>query len=269
MLFSKNKPFSIIWVLLLVALGSSIATLQFFRLRAFESSAATNLPEQMGQESQALSLRLQMAQQVPSFGFDNLIADWYFLGFLQYFGDQEIRQETGYQVSPDFFRIILDRDPRFFLAYVFLSGSTTLYAAQPEVTVDLIEQGLAHLTPATPAEAPYIWRYKGVDELLFLNRPEQAVQSYNMAADWAEVSPYGYIQAMAESSRETAAFIAENPDTTRTLIMGWSQILGQAVDEYTFNLAVDQIEALGGSVVRTESGGVSVQIPENLDQQTP
>ena len=61
-----------------------------------------------------------------------------------------------------------------------------------------------------------------------------------MAADWAEVSPYGYIQAMAESSRETAAFIAENPDTTRTLIMGWSQILGQAVDEYTFNLAVDQ-----------------------------
>ena len=73
----------------------------------------------MGQESQALSLRLQMAQQVPSFGFDNLIADWYFLGFLQYFGDQEIRQETGYQVSPDFFRIILDRDPRFFPGLCF------------------------------------------------------------------------------------------------------------------------------------------------------
>ena len=40
-----------------------------------------------------------MLKNLPSFGFDNLIADWTFLKFLQYFGDDEARDVTGYDLA--------------------------------------------------------------------------------------------------------------------------------------------------------------------------
>ena len=266
----KNRFTSITLALsVIIVLFASIFQLQTARLQQVKSSEENNQNQKLEQEDLAKAAQLRSIKEVPSLGFQNIIADWTFLNFLQYFGDDVARESVGYQVSPSFFEVIINRDPFFFLPYVFLSSSTSLYAAQPQTTVALIEQGLTHMTPQTPLEAAVVWRYKAVDELLFLGKPETAKQSYETAAEWAEQSPDPAVQATAAASRQTAQFIAENPDSRRTLIAGWSQILGQAIDENTFNLAVQQVEALGGSVVRTEDGGISVQIPENLDQQTP
>jgi hypothetical protein len=73
-----------------------------------------------------------------------------FLGFAQYFGDDSARQITGYALSPDYFEIIVDRDPRFREAYLFLSVSSSLYAAMPERSVVLMEKGLKFLKPQDP-----------------------------------------------------------------------------------------------------------------------
>ena len=251
--------------LLGITLVAGIAAMQRPRLQLAQNASASLTTEQLRQQSNALKLQLQLTQNVPTFGFDNMVANWNFLSFLQYFGDIPARQRTDYQVSPEFFRNIIPRDPYFFLGYVYLSASTSLYAAQPQTTVDLITEGLTHLNPALPPEAPVIWRYKGVDELLFLGKPEDAVQSYQTAADWADQSPYPDIQATAKLSRQTVAHIQKNPDSSRTLVVGWSQILGQAVDETTFNLAVEQIEAFGGQVIRQPNGQITVRIPTDLD----
>lgn len=248
-----------------LALAATVITLQHPRLQTTQDATSSLKTAQLQQQSDALRLQLQLTQNLPAFGFDNIVASWQFLNFLQYFGDKEVRQQTDYLVSPEFFKIIIDRDPYFFLPYVYLSASTSLYAAQPQISVDLITKGLAHLRPDIPPEAPVIWRYKGVDELLFLGRPSDAMISYQTAADWADQSPYPDIQATAELSRQTVAHIQENPDSSRTLVVGWSQILGQAVDETTFNLAVEQIEAFGGQVIRQPNGQITVRIPTDLD----
>ena len=253
----------------LISSLSIILQLQNLRLKQVKDAATKLSLEKLEQQDQSELLELNALTKISAFGFANLIADWTFLSFLQYFGDDLAREKVGYQLSPDFFRVILNRDPYFFLGYVFLSGSTSMYAAQPQTTVDIIEQHLPVLTPQTPPESAIIWRYKAVDELLFLGKPKAAQESYETAAEWAKQSPDPAVQATAAASRQTAQFIAENPNSRRTLIAGWSQILSQAIDENTFNLAVQQVEALGGSVVRTENGGISVQIPENLDEQNP
>ena len=247
-------------------LSAAVITLQRPLLQTAQDTTSSLTTTQLQQQSDALRLQLQLTQKLPTFGFNNMVANWQFLNFLQYFGDKEVRRQTGYQVSPEFFKVIIPRDPYFFIPYVFLSTSTSIHAAQPQTTVDLIEQGLAYLNPTLPPEAPIIWRYKGVDQLLFLGRPEDAIQSYQTAAEWADQSPYPDIRATGELSRRTAAFIAENPDSRRTLAAGWSQVLGQAVDETTFNLAVEQIEALGGEVIRQPDGQLTIRMPNNLDE---
>lgn len=261
-----NRRFKIAGVLCwLLAIMAAIIALQRPRLQGVQDVPRRSTATQLQQQSDALKLQLQITQNLPTFGFDNMVANWHFLSFLQYFGDVEVRRQTGYLVSPEFFRIIIDRDPFFFVPYIYLSTSTSLFAAQPQVSVDLTSQGLSHLRPHIPPEAGVIWRYKGVDQLLFLGLPDEAIRSYQTAAEWAEQSPLPHIQATAELSRQTAAHIQENPDSSRTLVVGWSQILSQAIDETTFNLAVDQIEALGGQVILQPTGQITVRIPTDLD----
>jgi hypothetical protein len=77
---------------------------------------------------------------MPSFGYNNIIANWVYLNFVQYFGDDEVRAKTGYSLSPEYFEVILGRDPRFIPAYLSLSTSTSMYAGMPERSIKLTEK---------------------------------------------------------------------------------------------------------------------------------
>ena len=45
--------------------------------------------------------RLDLLKRIPSGGFDNLIGNWAFLDYLQYFGDEDTRNATGYRLNDD------------------------------------------------------------------------------------------------------------------------------------------------------------------------
>lgn len=225
----------------------AIALLQQRRLTAFKTVAQTTSVVQQRQQ-------LQIFKRVPGFGFNNLIADWVMLQFIQYFGNLEARRQTGYGLSLDYFDIILERDPYFRDAYLFLSASGTLFAGQPQRTVTLFERGLAQLTPTTPERAYVIWRYKASDELLFLGDPEAAAQSFETAADWASIYEDPESQALAAASRQTAAFLRENPSSAAAQISAWAIVLSNAFDEETQRVAIRQIEQLGGRVEVDEAG---------------
>ena len=98
---------------------------------------------------------------------------------------------------------------------------------------------------------------------MFLEKFDAAHLSYETATEWAKQSPDSAVQATAEISRRTADFIAENPGSIRTLALGWSQVLTQAVDEATFKLAVEQIEALGGEVIIDDDGQFRIELPQD------
>ncbi|MEP0751941.1 hypothetical protein NDA03_06890 [Trichocoleus sp. Lan] len=260
--FRQNLNQSLGAIAVTLLCGLAIGFVQLPQLNQLSTKAKTALPEQLNKEVEAEKLRLNLFHKVPGFGFNNLVANWVFLGFAQYFGDDPARQITGYNISPEYFEIIIDRDPRFREAYFFLSGSSSLYAGMPERSVALMEKGLKSLTPQTPPKSYYVWRYKGTDELLFLGDAQAARKSFEKAAEWASTYSDPESQNVVAISRQTAQFLAQNPNSKFAQVGAWTMVLQNAVDARTRKVAVSRIEALGGKVVITPEGQVKVQLPE-------
>ncbi|HZG37308.1 MAG TPA: hypothetical protein VEZ50_01390 [Nodosilinea sp.] len=255
----RTKPL-LLWVLPVVLL-LGLVPLQRQRLATLQGRSATD--QGLEQQDQATAATLALAQKMPTFGFDNVVANWFFLRFLQYFGDDEARANTGYSLSPEFFKAIIPNDPYYRNFYLFLSGSSSNFAAQPEQAVAIIAQGLESLTPTLPPDSFYIWRYRGVDELLYLGDGEAAQQSFQTAADWARQSPYPDAPLMADNSQRTADFLAQNPLSKLAQVNAWASVLTNAFDNGTRQKAIDRIEALGGTVIISETGEISLRFPQD------
>jgi len=247
------------YLLFPLVLVAGIAQMQQSRLQSTFNPSDESLSQQANQESQKLAAQLLLIENMPDFGFRNLVADWTFLTFLQYFGRNEHRQITGYGQSADFFDIIIDRDPYAYTPYIYLSSSISLFAGEPERSIKLQEIGLQSLSPSLPPRSYFIWRSKGIDEILFLDDYQAASRSHAMAADWAAQSPYPEAAADQHSLRRTAEFLAQNPDAVEIQVSAWAQVLSYAPDHKTRAVAVRNIEALGYEVVLLEEGDFSIR----------
>jgi type II secretory pathway pseudopilin PulG len=239
-----------------------VGALQVPQLRKISAKSGNASIEALSQELEAEKLRLGILQKLPTFGFDNLVANWALLDFLEYFGDDLARSKTGYALSPEYFEVILRRDPRFLDAYLFLSSSTSIYAGLPQRSVDLMAEGLKQLSPHDPPRAYYVWRYKGIDELLFLGDSQAAKRSFEMAADWASTYSDVEGQQIAQVSRRTAQFLARNPKSKSAQVAAWSMVLSNAPDDRTRKIAIERIRGLGGDVFITPEGQVRILPPK-------
>lgn len=207
---------------------------------------------------------LALTSRLPTFGFDNARANLTFLSFLQYFGDDPMREKSGYGLSPSFFEAIITDDPYYTEFYVFLTNSVSINAAQPEKTVKLLRKGLLSLSPNKPEDSFYIWRYKGVEELLFLGDSQAAKRSFEVASVWANESNLPESDMVAAVSQQTANFLEQNPDSKAAQIGAWSSILTTAFDDETRSRAIGSIRALGGEVMISENGEVTVKYPQEM-----
>lgn len=237
---------------------SGILSLQDRRLKSIISPEVSEVERQAQSQLVQTEFQLDILESSPDFGFSNLVADWTFLGFLQYFGDYDQRQITGYGLSADFFEIIIDRDPYSYNPYLHLSSSVSLFAAQPERAVALQERGLKSLFPGFPKKAYFIWRNKGIDEILFLDDFRAATKSHLIAAEWAAQTPGKEAREDQYSLRTTAEFLATNPDRTQVQANAWLQVLMYAPDDRARGIAIDNLADLGLTVEFSEDGGISV-----------
>lgn len=243
-----------------VAALGAIGALQIPSLQRLQSDR-TLTDEELQQQLTLEASRLEFLERSPAFGYDNLMANWVFLGFIQYFGDEPARRRTDYSLSPEYFDVILRRDPRFILAYTFLSTSVSQYAGDPERAIAIMNANISEMTPTTPPDSFYVWRQKAIDELLFLGDAETARQSFETAADWAEQSNLPGSANAAAISRQTAAFLAQNPDSTSAQIGAWVLVLQNAVDDRTRQTARDRIIELGGEIVPNPDGSFTIRMP--------
>lgn len=259
---SRQNPIQVV-VASLVAVVCILAVglLQVPQLNELRSTSKNASPKVLQREVNSEALRLNLLQHTPAFGFDNLLANWVFLNFLQYFGDDDARLQTGYALSPEYFKIIVARDPRFLEAYIPLSTSISLYAAKPEVALALMEKGLHSMSPKSPPQSYYVWRQKGIDELLFLGDAQAARQSFEKAADWASIYPDDESQMVAAISRQTAAFLARNPVSKSAQVAAWAMILNNVTDDRTRQIVISRIESLGGQIINTPEGTVKIRPP--------
>jgi hypothetical protein len=238
-----------------------VALIQFPQLQKLINRKQSVSVETLQKEIKAENLRLDFLKKTPTFGYDNFIADLVYLNFSQYFGDDEVRDKTGYSLSPEYFEVILERDPRFLAAYQSLSISTSLYAAMPERAIAISEKGLKSLSPFVPEKSYYAWRYKGIDELLFLGNAQAAQKSFATSANWASNFSDPESQLIANTSQKTAEFLSRNPNSRYAQISTWAMVLNNQVDERTRKRAIREIEALGGKVITTPEGTNKILFP--------
>ena len=248
----------------LIIMGLSLGVivgLQQMQLRQIQQQSETSLATLREQET-SQRIRLNALEKLPFFGFNNLASDWVFLNFLEYFGDNEVRRQVGFSLAPEYFEVILGRDPRFLEAYNFLSVSTSIYAGRPELSVALMERGLQSLTPQNPPKSYHVWRTKGIDELLFLGQGKAAQKSFEMAANWANQYSDTESKSVAMVSQRTAQFLARNPDSKIAQVSAWSMVVSRAADAQTRQFAIHKIESLGGKVTILPTGAVQVFLPK-------
>jgi hypothetical protein len=209
-------------------------------------------------EEQSIKLALDLQRKLPLFGFENAIADWTFLKYVQYHGDGEARKVTGYKLIPEFFEIMVSTDPRFVEAYLSLSTANSLFAGRPDKTVEFMNRVLRTVSPKTSPLAHFIWIYKGVDEILFMGDMKAAQHSYEMAAKWASIAGE---ETVAARNRETAKFLASNPDSRTARIAAWAMILTTTNDQQTKEYASQKIKELGGDIIVTAPGKLQIKMP--------
>lgn len=248
----------------------------YFFLITFSSIAAFFLQQQnlkqinlkreinYSQQEEVARANLQVLKKLPSFGFKHLKADWLFIQFIQYFGDKEAREETGYALIPEYFEAILNNDPRFVHAHLMLSTANSVYTGKPKQTVIFLEKSLTNLSPQIHDDAHFLWSYKGTDEMLFLNQIDAAENSYRMAAQWVKQSNIEKEdkQIIATRYNATANFLAENPDSKRARVGAWANILNNVQDQETQERVIREIRKLGGKVTLTENGRFNIKLPE-------
>lgn len=243
----------------------TVVGLQFIGETGLQSQSMEISEEQIERSEEELSVQLELLKHSPNLGFGNILANAIFVQFLQYFGDDEARKQSGYAKSPEFFDALISQDPCYRDFYTFLSGSSTLYAGKPEKSVEIAASGLAKLSPNQPPDGYYIWRYKAVDELLFLGDNKAAQKSFSSAASWAAESTDDEAELIGHLSQKTANFLADNPNSKIAQIDAWGSLLTTALDKNTRARAIVKIEELGGSVVISEDGGISIQYEKVKD----
>ena len=231
-----------------------------FLQQNYLKSAETEDRIDYAREEDVIKFSLDVQRKLPSFGFNNLIADWTYLKYIQYHGDREARAVTGYPLIPDFFENIIDSDPRFVEAALNLSTANSLFAGRPEKTVNLMDKVLQTITPETSPLAYYVWIYKGIDQILFLGDVKAAQQSYEMASQWAKES--GSLDMAAQTSA-TAKFLATNPDSRKAQLSAWMMVLSTATDQSTKELVLEKVKKLGANIIVVAPGQFKIEIPPN------
>jgi len=170
------------------------------------------LERNYSQESRLENAQVQLLKNMPAFGFDNMLANWSMLQFIQYYGDGDARKETGYGLSPDFMEIVTKNDPKFVRAYLMMSVPSSVNAGKPERTVEIMNKGLSKLTPDV-TDAYFIWLY------------------------------------IEKSARGTVKFLETNPDSRAPRVGAWMLVWLNSQNEETRKLAKENIEKLGGKLL--------------------
>ncbi|MCS6960161.1 MAG: hypothetical protein RMK91_08920 [Pseudanabaenaceae cyanobacterium SKYGB_i_bin29] len=213
---------------------------------------------------------LKAMQKLPpgGFGFNNIIADWYFLSFLQYYGDDVARDahQTGYGLSKEYFRIITARKPYMFASYSYLVSSISIHGGEPEVTVQLLESALTQLQPEQFYLTYIVWNQKGIEEFLFLGDNKRAQKSYRKAIEALDRATFP--PSLREQQAELRSIFAKRIEFLQQRYnrkslqrMGWFLVLQNAPDLKTRKVAVAKLQELGVPIEIDAEGEIKFNPP--------
>lgn len=240
---------------LAIAAALGIATIQQGTIAQAGRVAANAqlLQEQTG-------IQLELLHRLPAFGFENCIANWAFLSYLQYFGDTDTRTVTGYDLNREYFKLMVQRDPRFLAIYPFLSAGVSYYQGDPETAIALMTTATESLDPKIQPDAFWVWRFMSLDRLLLLGDGPGAATDLEMAAQWAAQNPQS--QPYEPIFRETANFFRRAPDSRGVQFYAWNSVYAEAVDEPIKQRAARELILLGAQRTTDAQGRSIFVLPD-------
>jgi hypothetical protein len=247
--------------LLILACGAGIVAVQNYSLNKSEGKLSK-------EDYQALELsegvQLDLLRRSPAMGFDNIIADWVYLGFIQYFGDIPAREKTGYGLLPKQYQLLIEKDPLFTDALFKLDVATSLFGGQPKTSAEFLGQALAKIPKKFITNIPpyYLWRAKGNNELLFAGNVDGAKESYRQSIEWAKAYDDNESRRIIAISENSLAFLGNSPDSREARIGAWVGVLANRPDKKTVERVIREIQSLGAKVTVEPNGNITVNPPE-------
>jgi hypothetical protein len=237
--------------LMAAIVAGTLQWIQFHRLAAEADDPARAAQQERG--------RLTLLRRMPTLSYDNLLADWIFLRFLGYFGDDLDRAQTGYDLTPDYFEPIVRLDPRFLEIYPFLSTGISYYLGNPELAGQYMERGIQALSPEVNPDGYAILRFRGLDQLLLEGDIPGTIKTYYRLADWFD--RIGRPDS-AQQFRNGAEFFKQQPDSIQPQFWGWQEVYYNAVDRRVQERAEQELLKLGALKQEDASGNVGFVLPK-------
>lgn len=110
-------------------------------------------------------------------GYDQLIADLWWLAFIQYYGDNKARLADHYALAYKYLDLITQLDPRFTQPYWFAAFAVGQEHGRPDLSARLIERGVR-----ANQDDWYLPFIAGINQYLFAHNEVAAARYYRLAA---------------------------------------------------------------------------------------
>jgi hypothetical protein len=130
------------------------------------------------------------AVKLCSLGFDQFLADMYWLAFVQYCGEIDPRRGHEYRKNYDYVNLITDLDPHFLRPYWFGSWAIGYWQKRPDLADRIIQRGISN--NPNEWEMPFLG---GVNAYIFGDNAQKAAAYYRQAAKLPKAPEYLLRQA--------------------------------------------------------------------------
>lgn len=143
-------------------------------------------------------------------GFDQLVADCYWLSFINYVGDVDNRKEDNYMLADQYLDLITGLDPNLVNAYWFAAFIVGYEQKNPGRAAELIDRGIRN-----NQDNWYLPFIAGINQYLYAGNETIAARYYRQAAK--------YPDAPLWLERQAAILEAGIPSTIKEIDI-WSSI---------------------------------------------
>ena len=128
-----------------------------------------------------------------------------------------------------------------------------------------MNQGLNDLQPEQKW-AHQVWFFKAIDELLFLGETQEAIKSYEKAAEWVAIADRKETAGFYGIYKGTAEFLKQNPDSRKARFGAWMMAFRNAPDDKTRIFILQNLKELGAKIT-VENGDLSIELPDADDAE--
>jgi len=203
----------------------------------------------------------QLSRLAP--GFEDLLADLYWLRTVQYYGGQRIWGGSRYDLLAPLIDVVTDLDPRLEIAYrygaIFLSEKPPVGAGDPRTGVAILEKGVRN--------NPLNWRLRQDLGFLIFTFLDDSKRGADVLMEAARLPGAPF---WLESLAAQVLYKGGDRETSRRIWKGMYEQAEEGPMKYNalahlrYLDALDQAEAIGGLVRAYEAR--TGRKPESLDQ---